>query len=149
DDPNTTAEPRRFNYARLLGIYHVNVIYLGPGMLDHRQRRFDFLWVRWYQRVDRRSTEARIWSSRRPEIVSLVPLAHPLACSFIDPYDVVRGAHIIPRFSSGKCYASEDQFDKVFSKFVNEREEWNEYIINPFVDRDMLMRFHWGMAIGH
>jgi hypothetical protein len=37
-----------FMYGRALGIFHVNVIYNGPGMIDYQPRRFDFLWVRWY-----------------------------------------------------------------------------------------------------
>ncbi|KAH7917181.1 hypothetical protein BV22DRAFT_1052620, partial [Leucogyrophana mollusca] len=31
-------------YARVLGIYHVNVTYVGPGMIDYSSRRIDFLW---------------------------------------------------------------------------------------------------------
>jgi len=34
-----------YEYARVIGIYHVNVVYTGPGMLDYRARRLDFLWV--------------------------------------------------------------------------------------------------------
>jgi hypothetical protein len=35
--------PHPFLYACVLGIYHVNVIYTGPGMV-----KFDFLWVCWF-----------------------------------------------------------------------------------------------------
>ena len=38
-----------FEYARVIGIYHINVVYTGPGMLDYRARRLPFLWVRWYE----------------------------------------------------------------------------------------------------
>ncbi|KIJ89832.1 hypothetical protein K443DRAFT_117467, partial [Laccaria amethystina LaAM-08-1] len=34
-----------FLYAQVLGIYHVNVVYSGPGMLNYEAMRFDFLWV--------------------------------------------------------------------------------------------------------
>jgi len=30
-------------YAQVLGAYHANVIYTGPGMWDHNARSFDFL----------------------------------------------------------------------------------------------------------
>ncbi|KAF8235653.1 hypothetical protein L208DRAFT_1224998, partial [Tricholoma matsutake] len=38
-----------FLYAQVLGRYHVNVIYTGPGMRDFEAHRFDFLWVRWFE----------------------------------------------------------------------------------------------------
>ena len=40
-----------FWFARVLGIYHVNVVYTGSGMLDYTPRRFDFLWVRWFSNM--------------------------------------------------------------------------------------------------
>lgn len=35
-------------YARVIGIFHVNVIYTGPGMSNFCPRRVEFLWVWWY-----------------------------------------------------------------------------------------------------
>jgi hypothetical protein len=40
--------PHRFLYARVLGIYHVNVVYTGPCMVSYELMKFDFLWVRWF-----------------------------------------------------------------------------------------------------
>ena len=34
-----------FLYAWILGAYHVNAIYTGPGMCDFEAHHFDFLWV--------------------------------------------------------------------------------------------------------
>ena len=42
-----------FLYARVLGAYHVNVIYTGPGMRDFEAHHFEFLWVRWFEVVNR------------------------------------------------------------------------------------------------
>jgi len=36
---------QHFLYGRILGAYHANVIYTGPGMQDYEARRFDFLWI--------------------------------------------------------------------------------------------------------
>jgi len=44
-------DSHHFLYARVLGAYHANVIYTGPGIRDYNARRFDFLWVRWYEVV--------------------------------------------------------------------------------------------------
>ncbi|KAI0055682.1 hypothetical protein BV25DRAFT_1815293 [Artomyces pyxidatus] len=49
DDPNAI---HHFLYARVLGVYHANVVYTGPGMLDYEARRLDFLWVRCYEVID-------------------------------------------------------------------------------------------------
>jgi hypothetical protein len=40
----STAHP--FLYARVIGIYHVNAIYTGPGMTAYEAIRFDFLHLR-------------------------------------------------------------------------------------------------------
>ena len=50
DNPVPTSH--HFLYAQVLGAYHANVIYTGPGMQDYKARRFDFLWVQWYKVVD-------------------------------------------------------------------------------------------------
>jgi hypothetical protein len=39
----------RFIYGKVLGIYHVNVIYTGSGMVNYTPIRMEFLWVRWYE----------------------------------------------------------------------------------------------------
>lgn len=123
-------EPKRFSYARILGIFHANVVYGGPGMLDHIPQRFDFLWVRWYRHHHPQSPESTIWSSKRLETVSLVPLADPLACDFVDPSNVIRAAHIIPRFSLAKRH-EEALPGQIFSKLAGDEGDWKEYYVNP------------------
>src|SRR5215475_6127340 len=46
-----SAPPHWFRYARVLGIYHANIVYAGHGRLDYQPHRVEFLWVRWYQMV--------------------------------------------------------------------------------------------------
>jgi len=46
-----------FLYARVLGIYHVNVIYTGGGSVDYVARKVEFLWVRWFEYDSDRSVE--------------------------------------------------------------------------------------------
>jgi hypothetical protein len=90
-------------YARVLGIYHVNVVYNGPGSSDMKTRRFDVLWVRWYD------------SSKAPQnkfslqTVSLPTVSTALeSIDFLDPADVLRAAYIMPRFMKGKKHNTED-----------------------------------------
>src|ERR1700733_15574392 len=46
---NPTAHPYR--YARVLGIYHVNLIYNEPTVQCYQVRRMEFLWVRYFELI--------------------------------------------------------------------------------------------------
>ena len=99
-DPATASSPsgHPFRYARVLGIYHTNVVYIQPG----REAIIDtvyFLWVRWYRFDD--SHNSGFQHCRLPRL-SPIPLDDTEACGFLDPSDVIRGAHIIPAFAYGK-----------------------------------------------
>jgi hypothetical protein len=98
-DDDDTASHHHFRYARVLGIYHANVVYVGPGMLDYEPRRMEFLWVRWYRTVDVTATG---WNALKLDRVEFPDLADNDACGFIDPSDVLRGSHIIPSFARGR-----------------------------------------------
>ena len=76
----------RFLYARVLGAYHANVIYTGPGLADYKARRLEFLWVRWYQ-VDSKD-EDFLAKARLPEL-SFPSVHSPLAFGFIDQAEVL------------------------------------------------------------
>ena len=45
--PLDSAHP--FLYAHVLGIFHANIIYSGPGSKDYIARRLEILWVRWFE----------------------------------------------------------------------------------------------------
>ncbi|KAG1865192.1 hypothetical protein C8R48DRAFT_601365, partial [Suillus tomentosus] len=127
-------------YARVLGIYHVNATYIGPGMIDYRSHRIDFLWVRWYQYMGH-------FSSRYSSLdrACFLPMAEPDAFGFVDPSDVLRGCHIIPQFSQGLRHSD----GKGVSNYAQDKLDWKSYYINRFVDRDMFMRYHLGLGVGH
>jgi hypothetical protein len=94
-----SANPHHFLYARVLGVYHANVIYTGPGMRDYKGRRLDFLWVRWYEVVNPASSG---WHSSRLDSLHFLPMNADDAFGFVDPKDVLRGCHIMPNFAKGK-----------------------------------------------
>jgi hypothetical protein len=91
-----SANPHHFLYARVLGVYHTNVIYTGPGMRDYGARRLDFLW---YEVVDLASSG---WHSSRLDSVRFLSMNGDDAFGFVDPKDVLRGCHIMPNFAKGK-----------------------------------------------
>ncbi|KAI0311994.1 hypothetical protein OF83DRAFT_1219078 [Amylostereum chailletii] len=142
-------DPERFIYARVLG----------PGMLDYKPRRIDFLWVRYY----RRGFSA---PGYRMEQVYFPPTTEPGAFGFIDPADVIRGCHIVPAFALG--YKHPEGKGTSANTLANDGDDFNTYYHNQhvslpfevgvmkanpsltsFVDRDQVMRRHWGLGVGH
>ena len=105
DNPDATDSSlnlHHFLYARVLGAYHVNVVYTGPGMRDYQARRLDFLWVRWYETVDAASSG---WSKSKLDSVRFPPMNAEDAFGFVDPNDVLRGCHMMPNLAKGKRHA--------------------------------------------
>ncbi|TEB15434.1 hypothetical protein FA13DRAFT_1574938, partial [Coprinellus micaceus] len=146
--PSENLEPKDYVYGRLLGIFHANVVYGGSGALDYRRRRFDFLWARIYT-TPSDGGRSDAWASKRLDRLKLAPMSESNSWNFVDPSDILRGAHIIPRFSRGPHYNEQDRVTKRFSKVAQDHLDWEEYYVNRFVDRDMTMRFHRGLAVGH
>jgi len=89
DDPS-----HPYMYARVLGIYRVRALY--PSMAA--PANMDVLWVRWLQ-IDR--THRAGWKAKRLYRVQFVPSPEEGAFGFLDPNDVIRGAHVIPCFDKG------------------------------------------------
>jgi hypothetical protein len=96
---NADTSEHHFLYARVLGMYHANVIYTGPGMRDYEARRLDFLWVRWYEVINPKSSG---WTSSKLDLVHFLPINREDAFGFVDPKDVLRGCHIMPVFARQK-----------------------------------------------
>jgi len=126
DDHQNSSSRHPFCYAQVLGIYHVNVIYTGPGMVDYRANRMEFLWVRWYRKVD---SIKRGWGTHQLDLVQFLPMASGDAFGFIDLLDVMRGSHIIPAFANGKCHVD----DKGLSLCAQDSSDWASYYVNRYV----------------
>ncbi|KAH7923645.1 hypothetical protein BV22DRAFT_1015047 [Leucogyrophana mollusca] len=131
-----------FCYARVLGIYHANVIYTGPDNLDYRPRRMEFLWVRWYEEVEGVTFS---WDTSGLNTLRFIPMAEDAAFGFVDPADVLRGCHLVPAFTHGKLHPD----GVAMSYYARDAHDWKFYLVNRFVDRDMLIRYHWGHGVGH
>jgi hypothetical protein len=112
-----------FLYGRVLGIFHANVIYAGPGMLHYAPRRLEFLWVRWFQYVGSHSVT---WKDCRLDCVKFPPVASNDAFGFIDPRDVLRGCHVMQRFAKGKVHPD----GKGLSRCATDSNDWRYYYIN-------------------
>src|ERR1700722_17608570 len=126
----------QFLYARVLGVYHVNVIYTGPDMLDYAPRKVYFLWVRWFDYIGKATT----WRDHRLDSLRFPPMASNSAFGFVDPKDVLRGCHIVPAFKDGKVHS-----DGIgLSHCANDSQDRNRYCVTRYfgsISLDQLMTF--------
>jgi hypothetical protein len=127
DDDDTSNHP--FMYARVLGIFHANVVWASPVTVDYRPQRVEFLWVRWYESL---SDSPAGWATCTLDQVHFPSMADEQSFGFLDPADVMRGCHIIPRFVKGKRHAD----GKGLSKCARDFQDWHRYMVNRY---DMLI----------
>lgn len=122
DSMEDATTPHPFLYARVIGIYHGNIIYTGPGMVNYSPTRFDFLWVRWYQNIPIEGPLDQ-QSPYRLDQLKFPPMASEGAFGFVNPADVLRSCHIIPAFNRGN-----QEFEGM-SKLARDSEDWEAYYI--------------------
>lgn len=123
DTPNSAAHP--FCYARVLGIFHANVIYNGPGLVDYQPRRLEFLWVRWFEVIESHQEQ----DACKLDALRFVPMAADDAFGFVDPIDVLRSCHLIPNFSKGKLHPD----CQARSRASQDAHDAKQYYVNRLV----------------
>lgn len=107
-----------FCYARILGMYHANIQYIGPRMKDYLPRRMDFLHVRWFERVSQQDLPGL-------DALKFVDMNDPASFDFVDPADILRGCHLLPAFRYGKLRQNLHQ-----SPIACDSEDWRFYYVN-------------------
>ncbi|KAG9119402.1 hypothetical protein FRC07_005587 [Ceratobasidium sp. 392] len=130
-----------FWYAKVLGIYHTNVIRQGVAEVPI-PRQMNFLWVRWMEIVEPGS-----WERCTMDCVQYVPKdSYREQFGFLDPELVIWACYLIPVFTLGRT----TNLLGVGSFALDDAHEgdWRSYYVNRFVDRDMFMRY-WGGGVGH
>ncbi|KAJ3538209.1 hypothetical protein NMY22_g5263 [Coprinellus aureogranulatus] len=130
-----------FVYGKVIAILHADVGFVGDiGQCEgeYIYRSTELLWVRWY-RLCSNSGEFAL------DEVELLPMDEPESHTFINPSDVVRACHIVPKFAEGRRYP--DGIGK--SALANDGADYKKYFVNRFSDRDMFLRYEWGLAVGH
>lgn len=68
---------------------------------------------------------------------------------FLDPAQAIRGAHLIPTFAEGRSSAllpARKSAARILNP--NEEDDWLNFYVNIFVDRDMFTRYL-GQGVGH
>ena len=110
-----------FCYARVLGVYHANIILTGPESRDYESRRLEFLWVQWFELEASGS-----WEQCSLDKGRFNPIDQTDAFGFIDPVDVLQCCHLIPAFADGR-----QRLDGVaVSRVSRDADDWKSYYIN-------------------
>lgn len=86
-----------FEYARIIGIFHVDVLLNIPGA-STAPESYEVVWIRRY-RID--PTYRGGFQRKRLYRVEFVPSSDDDAFGFLDPDEVIRASHIIPAFHYG------------------------------------------------
>ena len=110
-----------FSYARVLGIFHANIIYTGPGSKDFQSRRIKFLWVRWFKVL-----QDGFLAWEELDSVRFLPMADNDAFGFVDPANVLRGCHVIPSYADGRLHPD----GIAMSRCAGDSDDWKQYYIN-------------------
>ncbi|KAL1658479.1 hypothetical protein GGF50DRAFT_67162 [Schizophyllum commune] len=131
-------------YAQVLGVYRADVRHTGTQSEDFNFHEMKFLFVRWLGREPGYRWGRRF--TRLPK-VGFVPEDQPDAFGFLDPALVIRGAHLIPSFVNGRGTVNLRAGPSV-ARAEGEEDDWINYYVNIFADRDMVMRYLGG-GIGH
>ena len=111
-----------FCYARVIGIFHTNVIYTGPGLLDYQPRRLEFLWVRWFELIEQPSDGCDL----ALDALRFIPMMEDEAFGFVDPTDVIRSCHLIPAFAMGRLHPN----GVAMSRCAQDGADWKKYYVN-------------------
>ncbi|KAG2751869.1 hypothetical protein P692DRAFT_201683986, partial [Suillus brevipes Sb2] len=129
-------------YARTLGIYHMEV-WINKGGRPVKQH-LEVLWVRWLATL--RNHKGGMTQSRLPK-VAFVEESDEDAFGFLDPGQVIRGAHLIPAFASGRGVSALSHGQSL-GRLGEELDDWEQHYVGIFVDRDMFMRYT-HLGVGH
>jgi hypothetical protein len=162
DDPSNRGY-HPFWYARVIGIFHVNVQY--RDRLSYNDwETVHFLWVRWFGRSEPANIRvSQPVNQHRLDWVGFVTEKDDTdPFGFLDPADVIRSCHLIPAFNDGQT--NELMGPSIARISGDSDSDWKYYYINRFcallinllntnfmfrfVDRDMLMLFMGG-GVGH
>jgi hypothetical protein len=88
-------------------------------------QRLEVLWVRWLAGL--RGHKSGMKYARLPK-VAFVEESDRDAFGFLDPGQVIRGAHLIPAFASGRGVSSL-RHGESFARPGGELDDWEEYYV--------------------
>ena len=129
NSPETGPGAQPYWYARVIGIFHAYVSSNHPGVRGKMLHPMDFLWVRWFG-MEHDPYRHGFYHARLPKI-GFVESSDEFAFTFLDPAQVIRGAHIMPVFSEGRTSALLP-VRKTVARILNpdEEDDWLNFYVN-------------------
>lgn len=127
EDPSDEVNAHPYWYARIIGIFHVDVVHGGPRSCSPSKRRIDFLWLRWFGRDV--SFKAG-WTAKRLHRVGFLDANSPGAFGFLDPTMVIRGVHMISAFAHGQTAELLSPPRSVARLPLEEEADWRFHYVN-------------------
>jgi hypothetical protein len=127
--PETGLHAQPYWYACVIGIFHAVVLSSHPGVKTKSRSQMEFLWVRW-SGVEPGRYHHGFHLAQLPKI-GFVESSDDYAFTFLDPGQVIRGAHITPAFFEGRTSAllpaTKSQV-RVLSP--DETDDWVNFYVN-------------------
>lgn len=112
-------------YARVLGIYQVETWLTNANVRQPVKQHLDVLWVRWL--APPQNYQCGLNQARLPK-VAFVEESDSDAFGFLDPSQVIRGAHLIPAFASERG-TSALRYGKSLARPGEELDDWEEHYV--------------------
>jgi hypothetical protein len=112
-------------YARVLGIYQVEAWLANANVRQPVKQHLDILWVRWL--APPQNYQSGLNQARLPK-VAFVEESDSDAFGFLDPSQVIRGAHLIPAFASERG-TSALRYGKSLARPGEELDDWEEHYV--------------------
>lgn len=110
-------------YARVMGIYHIDTWLQGGN--ETEKQHLEVLYVRWLAPL--MSHRSGMQHARLPK-VAFVEESDYDAFGFLDPGQVIRGAHLIPAFASGRGVSSL-RYGNSLGRPKGELDDWEVYYV--------------------
>lgn len=128
--PETGEDAHPFWYARVLGVFHAQVLQTGHGVRNRSAQHMEFLWVRWFTIKPHYKQGPK--TARLPKI-GFVPETNPDAFGFLDPSRVLRGCHLVPVFSAGRTNMLLKTVSPTTARHPDEIDDWVNYYVIMYV----------------
>lgn len=127
-DDQTTHNSHPYWYARVLGIFHAQVVHVGPHSQGLHPQRMEFLWIRW---LGPEPGHRSGWNSLRLDRIGFVGAAEDSpSFGFLDPINVIRAAHLLPAFAYGRTAKFLGPSLIRNAKEADDDEDWDSYYVN-------------------
>lgn len=131
DHSDGTTDRHPFWYARVLGIFHAEVGYLGPPGESVPKKVMCFVWVQWMtlQRGHKSG-----WAARRNPRVEFEKDGPSSSYGFLDPDEILRAGHMLPAYGHDHDHVVECLVNPFAPCDENKKlKQYSSYDVNMYV----------------